>query len=1305
MCLALLLAALATSASPAAENKPTGAPLPGGVKAVWDLSRAWRETTPTRERICVNGLWRWQPAVTGAAGDEVPAGQWGYFKVPGCWPGIRDYLQQDCQTLFAHPAWKQVDLAGVSSAWYQRDLEIPANWTGRRVALAMEYLNSFATIYIDGKKVGEAHFPAGQVDLTAACAPGSKHVLSILVIALPLKGVRISYSDTAAAREVTGSVPRRGLCGDVYLVGLPAGPGLNDIAIETSIRRSEAKFTAVLHGLDPSGRYTLRAQITDHGKQVAEFTSKPFAAADLPEGRFAFSAHWKPERLWDLDAAGNMYDLQVSLLDAAGKVLDTSWPERFGFRELWIDGRDFYLNGTRIFLSAVPLDNAQIGAAWADYSAARETFERLKEIGINFVYTHNYDCEPGSHLSFDQILRAADDAGMLVALTQPHFSAYDWKATDADETNGYARDAAFYAHVAGNHPSVVFYAMSHNATGYDGDMDPDLIDGVHDRRDSWASKNAKLALRAEAIVHRLDPTRIVYHHAGGNIGSMHTINFYPNFAPIQELSDWFSHWASVGVKPLFLCEYGAPMTWDWTMYRGWYNGKREFGSAAVPWEFCLAKWNAQFLGDRAFAMSDPEKADLRWEAGQFRAGKLWHRWDYPTSVGSARFEDRNEVLAEYLADNWRAYRTWGVSGISPWEYESFWTPRDGVQRGRHELQVDWDNLQRPGLSADYIDHRVERLDVAFDRTDWVPTAAGKALLRNNQPVLAYIAGKTEAFTSKDHNFRAGEVVEKQLILINNSRRAIAFHCDWSLALPHPSSGDRIVNVETGQQARIPLRFELPADLSPGRYELRAMMRSGDDKGAEQSNSFWLDVVAAKRPLAPQANIALFDPHGETAAFLTNLGIKFRQVSADEHLSPDTTLVIGKFALSADGPAPDVSHIRDGMKVILFEQSSVALEKRLGFRVVEYGLRRVFERLPDSEMLSGINVDQLHDWRGEATTVPPRLEAESRPMHGPTIMWCDIPVSRAWRCGNRGSVASVLIEKPARSDFRPILDGGFDLQYAPLMEYREGNGLVVFCQLDVTGRTEADPAAEALVSNLFRYVAAWKPSAHRRALYVGEAAGKAHLNSCGVEAAAYEGGELSPAEQVLIVGPGGGRQVAGHADAIAKFLAHGGHLLGIGVDQQDVDALLPFKISFKTAEHISTFFDPPAAESPLAGVGPADVQSRAPLTIPIVISGATIIGDGVLATGPPGSKEPQVVLCQLVPWRLDYERNYGLKRTYRRASFALSRLLANLGVSGSTPLLERIGSPVSASMPEKRWLDGFYLDMPQEWDDPYRFFRW
>ena len=84
---------------------------------------------------------------------------------------------------------------------------------------------------------------------------------------------------------------------------------------------------------------------------------------------------------------------------------------------------------------------------------------------------------------------------------------------------------------------------------------------------------------------------------------------------------------------------------------------------------------------------------------------------------------------------------------------------------------------------------------------------------------------------------------------------------------------------------------------------------------------------------------------------------------------------------------------------------------------------------------------------------------------------------------------MLIEKPARGDFGPILDGGFSLQFSPLMEYREGEGMVLFCQMDVTGRTETDPAAESLTRNILQYVTTWKPAPHRKVLYVGDPAGK------------------------------------------------------------------------------------------------------------------------------------------------------------------------------------------------------------------------
>ena len=56
----------------------------------------------------------------------------------------------------------------------------------------------------------------------------------------------------------------------------------------------------------------------------------------------------------------------------------------------------------------------------------------------------------------------------------------------------------------------------------------------------------------------------------------------------------------------------------------------------------------------------------------------------------------------------------------------------------------------------------------------------------------------------------------------------------------------------------------------------------------------------------------------------------------------------------------------------------------------------------------------------------------------------------------------------------------------------------------------------------------------------------------------------------------------------------------------------------------------------------------------------------------------VILCQLLPYEVT-----GYRRTYRRASFLLARILADMGVAGATPLLARFGSPILPDNPEKR----------------------
>ena len=154
--------------------------LPDGVKAVWDLSKAYHETTPTRERICINGLWQWQPVKEKS--DQPPTENWGYFKVPG--PVAEDHLEAGRRIADALPAPKLEGRESVQrSHWpgISAKLKLPKEWAGRRIIVDAQYVNTSAVVYVDGKRAGEIKPRGGKVDLGELCQPGQKQLLSILV--------------------------------------------------------------------------------------------------------------------------------------------------------------------------------------------------------------------------------------------------------------------------------------------------------------------------------------------------------------------------------------------------------------------------------------------------------------------------------------------------------------------------------------------------------------------------------------------------------------------------------------------------------------------------------------------------------------------------------------------------------------------------------------------------------------------------------------------------------------------------------------------------------------------------------------------------------------------------------------------------------------------------------------------------------------------------------------------------------------------------------------------------------------------
>jgi hypothetical protein len=105
---------------------------------------------------------------------------------------------------------------------------------------------------------------------------------------------------------------------------------------------------------------------------------------------------------------------------------------------------------------------------------------------------------------------------------------------------------------------------------------------------------------------------------------------------------------------------------------------------------------------------------------------------------------------------------------------------------------------------------------------------------------------------------------------------------------------------------------------------------------------------------------------------------------------------------------------------------------------------------------------------------------------------------------------------------------------------------------------------------------------------------------------------------------------------------------------------------RPAEHIASYFDPPGSHSLLAGVSPADVHNRDPRALPLVVDGATVYGDGVLAT------TNNVVFCQLPPFQVS------------KAMGALSslELTEDVAADHKKSALISMGSLVSAQFGQK-----------------------
>ena len=1236
------------------ENFDKDATVPDGTtrERLWDLSDAWKISTPTRESICLNGLWNFYPITTAEEAKKLPADKsgWGYFKVPGIWPGMGSGWTRagDSSKIyrseFASPDFNPTEM---NSAWYRRTFEVPADWKDRRIELEITMLQTSAQIFIDGKPVGELFYPGGRFDLTGKVAPGGKYELAILVSAKKdgLTGSTFMAPDRLIS--VDAKVNNRGITGDVFLIGESKGATITDTHVITSFRKKRITFDTGITRAAP-GRYYLEADIRDGNKIVKSFRSDVF---DIPAGgkpfRTSFSADWIAPKLWDTDTPENLYTADLRLKSADGKLVDVLYPQEFGFREFWIDGRNFVLNGVPIHLRSLCSSTMRDGAARSSIAVTADMARRARAAGFNHLIAYNYDFTPGIVGYQDDFYIQTSKAGILTSLTMPHAKDFQWNLDDPQERARYLAYAEFLIRRFQNLPGVVLYATSHNATGYYGDQNPMKIDGVYapdplmKEGNVGSYRNRVQALKAGELIASIDSSRPIYHHESGNLGDVFTINCYLNWAPAQERSDWLEHWEKEGVKPVIMVEWGMPHVASWSSYRGpgfiWRNA-----GVQCLW---LNEFNASLLGEEVYRTAPVKEQRYRTQEKVSAGNKPIHY----SQIGGVPGGDAELVKAQMVRYNFRDHRARGISGLLPWDQSGLWRR---TKSAPYEPWPDrFKDIKRPGIVPDMSRPGGEYM-VDYGST-YVPSTVGKAGLPYMQELTAWIAGKPGDFTEKGHNFRPGETVEKQIMLLNDSRRPRKATVRWNVPALKVG-GEMETTVAPGARSELPFHFEIPAGFSDKQVTVEAQIRF--ETGAEYSDRFEINVIPVGTE-KPKAAIGLYDPAGKSAGVMRELGIPFKTVKTDADLNGVDILVVGRQGLTS--PAIRLDRMMEkGGKLLVLEQEYPVLT-RIGFRSNEHGLRNFFPLEP------GFFDRVVRDWRGSSTLTAPYLTLPALEVHDPTWDWNGFENTRVWRAGNRGNISSVLLEKPTVGNFLPLMQGGFDLQYAPALEVKNGRSVAIFSQFDLSDRTENDPEAIELLRKMLLRLDAAQPAETVPTWYAGNAEGAELLKTLGID---FKPADGVPENGLLVVGPGA------RLPELTGAVERGLRVLTLGLSKAELDALLPGKFELKPGKYYSDFANKLQETPEFRGISNADLHWRKELSI-----------DAFDAAGPGGralravrSGKGVAVAMQVAPWMFD-EKEFQFRTSRRRNTGAISRLLHNLGAADHSNVWEKLAPPADSPL--------------------------
>ena len=1215
-----------------------------------------------RDQIYLNGTWQFVPAI-GNPQNPPASPSWGSIQVPGDWQEEKSEFIPGIITRGTGQDWEKFNSKQLSKAWYQRNIDIPGDWKNRRIFIDLARVSTDAIIFVNGINCGQIEWPYGNVEITKVAKPG-QNTISILVAAVSDEKDKAVIMSPTEIYTTKSNLQSRGIIGEVRLLGVPAGPLISDVFVQTSTRNKQVKLDIELKDVTQNGQVQLIAQMLDEkGKVEQNFTGSANVQAKQIQ-TVQIQWDWQNPRLWDLGKP-NLYTLKLAV---KGSGIDTQYNQPFGFREFWVEGRKFFLNGTEFRLRPNLHSDTWEGGT---VEVSDKLIDSYVKAGFNIteIWPWNHD-ERGRWHFRELFSERADLKGFPIMAPALDITPIAWgeqwnnrqvidrwKARMATEMRRYR-----------NHPSVLMWATSPNYFGNGDDQNPRRIGRKKVEGTIGPIENQRLRAKtplgneAFATMKSADPTRPVMVHQGGTFGDVYSLNSYLNVIPLQEREEWISEWSKTGEMPYMVVEFGTPL--HATMMRN----RQGFDKVIVsePW---MTEFAAIYLGKQAYELETPGyKGKIREQFVKNQEYKSWHM------NKDLDFAPAFQKLQQLFSTNtWRSWRTFGMSGgMIPWNDGHGWEISDA---GRTRVDI---GAFQPGRRGVYLKQVSNNLVNYLQPEAYKIYPGGEAIMNNNGPTLAWIAGANQAFTAKDHSFFAGGKLAKQIVLINDTRAKQDFAFNWRILVGGQEVGtsEKKGSIETAGTLYFPIDLKLPnTSSSKTDGEIRLTARIGD---RPHSDTFAFRVFSTSSKV--KDTLAIFDPVGKTSAMLKQLGYQPVPWNGSQVSS---LLIIGREAFSSGQNLPGnlETFVRNGGKAIVFPQRREWL-KNMGLRVAEHVSRRAYPIDSNHPAVNGLDEADLRDWTGESTLIeayPDTIQTGAR-LSPSNMPWY------GWHWGNRGGVSSASIEKPHRTSWRPILESEFDLAYSPLMELDYGKGRLILNELDLEDHFTADAGAAQLVQKIVSYgmnsSVVGKPD---KVVLIGGDADAKKLDNLGV---IYQrANALSQNVGLAIVGAQANLKDAdlrGYLNGGGKafFLPRQVPVVGLGVGLQQAK-------DFGGSLLVPTWDE-------VRGLSSSDLRSRSFYDTWLINSGGEVGANGLLSRVQVG--KGVAIFSQIDPDSLNADAKTYLRFTRWRQTRANAQILANLGASFKADGVVFNGS-------SQEFYHSDYKTDFENGDDPYRYYRW